>query len=482
MTNTRKTTKQFTSTSTHTGKLSVLISGACVAGPALAHWLHRHGFEATIVERAPALRDGGYAVDFRGQAHLSVLRRMGILDTVQRARTGMGSMSYVNTTGRSVAKLPADLFAGDVEILRGDLVRILYDETSPYTEYLFGDSITSLTEDANGVAVTFECHAPRRFDLVIGADGLHSTTRRLAFGPEEDFVKHLGVYCAIFTTANHLGLDHTGHAYRTANRMVAMYSARDNTEAKAVFYFGSPALDLDRHDVTRQQTLLAEQFAGTGWQSDRLLHDMRHAPDFYFDSVSQVRMDRWSRGRVALLGDAAYCPSSLSGMGSGLALVGAYVLAGELAAARGDYTVAFARYEREMRAYAEGCQKMGDGVAGLMVPSSRFAATALNRYYKVMPYLPGKNMAAKIARRAAENITLRDYPSGDPHADVPALSHSLHPTRPDRGPSRATTRRTADPRDAGVLPPAGCAEGRVPPCGARPSMSATTTAGRHGAR
>ncbi|MFG2624968.1 FAD-dependent monooxygenase [Streptomyces sp. NPDC048473] len=411
MTNTRKTTKQFTSTSTHTGKLSVLISGASVAGPALAHWLHRHGFEATIVERAPALRDGGYAVDFRGHAHLSVLRRMGILDTVQRARTGMGSMSYVNTTGKSVAKLPADLFAGDVEILRGDLARILYDETSPYTEYLFGDSIASLTEDANGVAVTFERHAPRRFDLVIGADGLHSTTRRLAFGPEEDFVKHLGVYCAIFTTANHLGLDRTGHAYRTANRMVAMYSARDNTEAKAVFYFGSPALDLDRHDVTRQQSLLAEQFAATGWQSDRLLHGMRHAPDFYFDSVSQVRMDRWSRGRVALLGDAAYCPSSLSGMGSGLALVGAYVLAGELAAARGDYTVAFARYEREMRAYAEGCQKMGDGVAGLMVPSSRFAATALNRYYKVMPYLPGKNMAAKIARRAAENITLRDYPS-----------------------------------------------------------------------
>ncbi|KAA2260159.1 FAD-dependent oxidoreductase [Solihabitans fulvus] len=388
---------------------TVLISGSSIAGPALAYWLHRHGFEPTIVERTPALRDGGYAVDFRGEAHLSVLRDMGILADIERARTGVGSMSYVNSAGKPQAKLPADMFAGDVEILRGDLARILYDATREHTEYVFGDSITSLTEDADGVTVAFERGAPRRFDLVIGADGLRSTTRRLAFGPDEQFVKHLGVYCAIFTTANHLDLDHTGHAYRTANRLVAMYSARHNAEAKAMFYFGSPALDLDRRDVARQQAVLAEQFAGNGWQTDRLLEEMRYAPDFYFDSVGQVHLDKWSRGRVALVGDAAYSPSSLSGMGSGLALVGAYVLAGELAAARGDHRVAFRRYEEEMRAYATGCQKMGDGVAKLMVPSSHFLASLLNRYYKIMPYLPGKNMAAKIARKAAENITLRDY-------------------------------------------------------------------------
>ncbi|RPF25495.1 2-polyprenyl-6-methoxyphenol hydroxylase-like FAD-dependent oxidoreductase [Streptomyces sp. Ag109_G2-6] len=396
-------------TAPYTAARTVLISGASVAGPALAYWLHRHGFAPTIVERAPALRDGGYAVDFRGEAHLTVLRRMGILDALRAARTGTGSMSYVNSAGKPQAKLPADLFSGDLEVLRGDLARILYDATKEHTEYVFGDSVTSLAEDADGVHVTFERGAPRRFDLVIGADGLHSRTRSLAFGPEERYVKHLGVYCAIFTTANHLGLDRTGHAYRTAGRLVAMYSARENTEAKALFYFGSPQLDLDRRDVTRQQQLLAEQFAGNGWQSDHLLEQMRHAPDFYFDSVGQVRMDSWSRGRVALLGDAAYCPSSLSGMGSGLALVGAYVLAGELAAARGDHRTAFARYEREMRAYAEGCQKMGDGVAKLMVPESRLLGAFLNRYYKVMPYLPGKDMAAKIARKAAENITLRDY-------------------------------------------------------------------------
>ncbi|MEU8437632.1 FAD-dependent monooxygenase [Streptomyces sp. NPDC029216] len=390
-------------------KTTVLISGASVAGPALAYWLHRHGFAPTIVERAPALREGGYAVDFRGEAHLTVLRRMGILDALEAARTGTGSMSYVNGAGKPLAKLPADLFAGDLEVLRGDLARILYDATKENTEYVFGDSVTSLAEDADGVHVTFERGAPRRFDLVVGADGLHSRTRSLAFGPEERYVKHLGVYCAVFTTANHLGLDRTGHTYVTPGRMVAMYSARGNTEAKGVFYFGSPLLDLDRRDVTRQQALLTERFAGNGWQSDHLLERMRHAPDFYFDSVGQVRMDSWSRGRVALVGDAAYCPSSLSGMGSGLALVGAYVLAGELAAARGDHRTAFAAYEREMRAYAEGCQKMGDGVAKMMVPRSRLLVALLNRYYKVMPYLPGKDMAARIARKTAENITLRDY-------------------------------------------------------------------------
>ncbi|NUW35064.1 FAD-dependent monooxygenase [Nonomuraea sp. SMC257] len=390
---------------------TVLISGSSIAGPALAYWLHRHGFVPTIVERAPALRDGGYAVDFRGEAHLTVLRRMGILDAVERAKTGMGSMSYVNAAGKQQAKMPADLFAGDVEILRGDLGRILYDTTKDFTEYVFGDSITSLHEDADGVNVTFERGAPRRFDLVVGADGLHSNTRRLTFGPEERFVKHLGLYCAIFTTANHLGLDHTGHAYRTAGRLVALYSARHNAEAKAVFYFASPLMDLNRRDVARQQEILAEQFTGNGWQSDRLVGEMRRAPDFYFDSVGQVHMDAWTRGRVALVGDAAYCPSSLSGMGSGLALVGAYVLAGELAAAGGDHRVAFARYEQEMRGYATGCQKMGDGVAKLMVPGSRLLASFLNRYYKLMPYLPGKNMAATMARKAAENITLRDYES-----------------------------------------------------------------------
>ncbi|MFC5182722.1 FAD-dependent monooxygenase [Actinomadura harenae] len=388
---------------------NILISGASVAGPALAYWLHRHGHTVTIVEKAAELRDGGYAVDFRGEAHLRILQEMGVLDDIRREQTHTGAMVYVNTRGKRLASMPADLFAGDVEILRGDLARILFEKTAPYTRYVFGDSIARMDEDADGVHVTFDSGAAGRYDLVIGADGLHSNVRRLAFGPERDHVSHLGLYCAIFTVPNYLGIDHAGLAFTTPGKVVTMYSARENTEAKAVFYFGAPLTDIDRRDVEAQKRMLAETFAGNGWESDRLLGMMADASDFYFDSVSQVRMDGWTRGRVALLGDAAYCPSSLSGMGTGLAMVAAYVLAGELAEAGGDHVAAFARYEEAMREYVAGCQKQGQGVARLMVPENRVIAWLLRQNYRLMPYLPGKKMIANGVRKTAENIVLKTY-------------------------------------------------------------------------
>ncbi|MUN35797.1 FAD-dependent monooxygenase [Actinomadura litoris] len=290
--------------------------------------------------------------------------------------------------------------------------RILYEATEHGTEYVFGDSITSITEDPGGVEVTFEHAAPRRFDLVVGADGLHSNVRRLVFGPEERFVRHLGLYLAVFTMPNHLGLDHAALGYRTADKLVTVYSARHNTEAKSVFYFGSPPLEVDRHDTGAQRRILTERFAGSGWETDRLLDRMRDAPDLYFDSVGQVRMDAWTRGRVALLGDAAWSPSALTGMGTGLAIVGAYVLAGELAAARGDHQAAFACYDTIMREYVARCQKIGDGVAKMLVPGNRVAVALLNRYYALIPYLPGKKLMAKMARRTAESVNLHNYPRG----------------------------------------------------------------------
>ncbi|MGW5361270.1 FAD-dependent monooxygenase [Actinopolymorpha pittospori] len=399
---------------------SVLISGASVAGPALAYWLSRYGFRTTVVERAPALREGGYAVDFRGDAHLSVLERMGILGDIEAARTNMGAMSYVNDAGRKIASMPADLFAGDVEILRGDLARILHDATRDRTEYVFGDSIADLAEDENGVEVSFEHGAPRRFDLVIGADGLHSRVRALAFGPEQSFVRPSGLSCAIFTTANHLGLDHTGLAYLNPGKVVTMYSARGNTEAKVVFYFVTkeePGADAASHhgrrDPEQQKKLVAQTYAGVGWETPRLLSAMWDATDFYFDSISQVRMDSWTRGRVALLGDAAWCPSPLSGMGTGLAVVGAYVLAGELAAAAGDHRTAFTRYRNVMRDYVLGCQKVGEGVGRWMVPDNRFMAWFVNQNYRLLPYVPWKGQIARSARKTANAIDLASYGSTD---------------------------------------------------------------------
>ena len=388
---------------------NILISGAGIAGPALAYWLHRYGFTPTVVERAPALREGGYAVDFRGPVHLDLLARMGIRDEVERARTGTGDSWYVNAHGKRLARMPAEQTGGDIEILRGDLVRVLHEATRNTTEYLFGDSITALEETAHGVNVTFERAAPRSFDLVIGADGLHSRVRSLAFGPEQSYMKYLGLHCAIFTTPNYLALDHSGLVYGEPKRLVVVYSARENTEARVLLYFASPPLSYDRADAARQRGIINEVYAGAGWETPRLLDLMATAPDLYFDSVSTIKMDSWSRGRIALLGDAGYCPSSLSGMGTGLAVVGAYVLAGELATAGGDHAAAFAGYERAMRSYVDRCQKLADSVS-MMVPSSRLVAGIMRVNLRMMSFMPWlRDLPANMARRAAGAITLPTY-------------------------------------------------------------------------
>jgi 2-polyprenyl-6-methoxyphenol hydroxylase-like FAD-dependent oxidoreductase len=398
----------------------VLISGAGVAGQALAYWLRRFGFTPVVVERAPAPRDGGQAIDLRGAA-IEVARRTGILDAARAARTGTRGMSYVSSAGKRLASLNGAfgvIDPQDVEIVRGDLVNILYEATRNDVEYIFDDSISGLTDGPDGVTVTFERSAPRTFGLVAGADGLHSRVRGLVFGPESRFLRHLGLYLSVFTIPNDLKLDHWQLIYVTPGKSVTVTSARDNREARAIFFFASGPLEVGHRDRDRQQELLAAAFAGQGWEVPRLLAAMEDAPDFYFDSVSQVRMDNWSSGRVTLVGDAGYCPSPLSGQGSSLALVGAYVLASELYAADGDHRDAFARYQQRMRDFVERNQQIATGNASRFTPASRRQIWLQNQSIRALPYMPGKKWVLSLATRgvkeAANAVTLPGTLPGPP--------------------------------------------------------------------
>ncbi|WP_406000154.1 FAD-dependent monooxygenase [Streptomyces sp. NBC_00829] len=395
---------------------TVLISGASIAGPALALWLHRYGFTPTVVERAPQLRPGGYKVDLRGVS-IDVCERMGILDDVRRASTDMRGGSYVDDTGATIAELPAAFFGGrvdgDDEVMRGDLARILHERTRHDVEYLFGDSIASLSGDADGVDVTFENGPPRRFDLVVGADGMHSHTRRLVFGDERRFRRHLGAYISIFTAPNDLDLDRWETYHALPDKLVCAYSSGGETRAKNLFVFGSPELSYDHRDVAQQKKILADVFAGDGWEIPAMLNNAAAADDFYFDSISLIEMDRWSKGRVVLLGDAAHCTSPSSGQGTGLALTGAYILAGELAAANGDHAVAYERYEREMRPGVEVNQRFAERFAKEMTVSSKGRIRMRMALVRMLPYMPWKNLIAKKitedVQKAAHAVQIRDY-------------------------------------------------------------------------
>ena len=392
----------------------VLISGASITGPTLAYWLHRYGFDVTIVEKSPTLRRGGYGVDVRGAA-ISVLEQMGILDQVRAADTQMTGVYFVDSHGKMKGRISeasiGNQQGADIEVMRDELTNILYQLTKDTTRYIWGDSITAIRETEEGALVQFAHGEPQVFDLVIGADGLHSNVRNLVFGDEAQFKRSLGCYISIFSTHNYLNLDHCQQLYTTPGKTVGMYSARDNTEAKGLFVFQSGPLHYDRHNPDSQKRLISDAFSGHhGWETERLLHTMQDATDFYFDEICQIHMPSWSKGRVALVGDAAYGPSPLSGQGTSLALVGAYVLAGELHAALDDYDKAFANYEQEMRTFVEKNQKIGLVAADSMIESSNFKILLRNgmlRFPFLMKFM--FNMVTKMITKAANGITLKGY-------------------------------------------------------------------------
>ena len=341
------------------------MTGASIAGPALAHWLHRRGAEVTVVERAPELRPGGQAVDARGVTK-DVIARMGLDAAVRAARTQTAGAYQVDADGNVLETFRADDQGGDgyiadIEILRGDLSRVLYDDTRDGVEYVFGDRIAELTQDADGVDVAFASGDQRRFDLVIGADGLHSALRAMVFGPHERYVRHLGLVLAFYSVPNEFGLDRwlIECQHKESGRSALLRPIQDATRAMAMFSFPAATFDVDYRDVAAQKQLLRERMAGFGWLTPRILAHVDDTPDFDLDQVAQVVMDRWSSGRVGLFGDAAFSSSPMSGQGTGLALVGAYLLAGELAATGWDPDAGFARYQARMRPFVEANQEIG---------------------------------------------------------------------------------------------------------------------------
>jgi 2-polyprenyl-6-methoxyphenol hydroxylase-like FAD-dependent oxidoreductase len=402
---------------------TVLISGAGIAGPALAYWLTRNGYRVIIVEIAPGIRPGGQTVDLRG-AGGDVVERMGLIDQMRERALEQRGAAWVRTDGSHRAEMPVTAFDGNglvskLEILRGDLVDVLYQATKDETEYRFNASISDLNQDDDGVDVTLADGTQLRADLVVGADGPHSAVRRLVFGPEEKFAKPLGGYNAWFSAPDRIGLDGWFLLYQAPGGLNAsMRPSHDPAVAKASLAFQSEPLSYDRRDLDEQRQILIERFAGAGWHCDELLAAAQEADDFYFDSFAQVHMPSWSSGRVTLVGDAGYCASPLSGMGTSLALVGAYILAGELGPADSldaeRIRAALGCYGTTMRPFVDICQDLPNTI-DRYAPKSASDIAINAMVMKWMQRWPFRSFAARKFFATADSITLPEYSPSPPH-------------------------------------------------------------------
>jgi 2-polyprenyl-6-methoxyphenol hydroxylase-like FAD-dependent oxidoreductase len=391
--------------------MRILISGAGVAGPALAWWLSRYGMKPTVVERSPSLRVGGHAVDIRGAA-IDVIERMGLHAQVSAARTQLRTLSVVHNP----RKPPLDIAIPrslpgfrDLEIVRDDLSRILYEASRGDAEYMFGDAVATLDNARDEVRVTFASGQRRVFDVLVGADGQHSVTRKLAFGPEAAYTHKLGGYLSIFGLPNLLQLEDRALLYNEPGRTVATYSMVGNQRAKAVLGVRSAQPYESLRDEAAQKHFLQQEFQHVGWQARRILDELPTCSDFYFDEVTQIHMPRWSNGRVVLLGDAAYGPSPLSGQGTTLALVGAYVLAQALVASLpgSQLTAAFDSYEQRMRPYVEPNQALASFGLRALLPNSKLAIGIRNLAVRAVPLLMRLGIRSdKQIQRASHAIEL----------------------------------------------------------------------------
>lgn len=390
--------------------MRILISGASIAGPVLAYWLSRYGFDVTVVERAPTLRKtGGHAVDlFRPAMEISA--KMGVLPRIEALATGTTHLALYRegrtwATDIDLTKIYAASSDRHVEIMRDDLSEIYYDAARDDVEYLFGDSITAIDHDGT---VTFEHSEARTFDVIVGADGLHSNVRRLTFGEEAGLTRFLGGYLSVLSAPKALvrAGEMVGHV--GVGRFAGIYTADHLDDARVVFLFRhAEEPDYDHRDVLRQKELLRDAFAGMHDQVDGWLAEIERTPTFYFDSITQLRTDRWSRRRVTLVGDAGYCPGPAVGGSTSLAVLGAYVLAGELARAHGDHLRAFAAYELQMREPVHRSRSFARGAAKGIIPGSRAGVWALTRGAQLISAMPG-SLSRSLAKLNTKGVRMHD--------------------------------------------------------------------------
>jgi 2-polyprenyl-6-methoxyphenol hydroxylase-like FAD-dependent oxidoreductase len=389
---------------------TVLISGAGIGGPALGFWLKAAGFEPTLVERAPALRRGGYVIDFWGLGY-DIAEPMGLIAEINRVGYKAREMRVVDDRGRRVSgfgtKVFTELTAGRyITLARSDLSRLLFEQLEGCAEVIFDDEIVSLEEHSSGVRVQLKHAGERQFDLVIGADGLHSVVRKLAFGPQQGFEKDLGYIVAAFEASGYRPRDEDVYLmYGQPGRMVGRFTLRDDrTLFLFVFAAGGDSLP---STLDEQKDMLRRKYAAGKWECPSILTELDRATELYLDRVSQIRMKNWSKGRIALIGDAAFCVSLLAGQGSALTMISAYVLAGELAAAGGQYRQAFESYEARLRAFIETKQRGAERFAGAFAPKTRWGLYFRNQVIRAFA-IPGLARLA-IGREIVDTLQLPEY-------------------------------------------------------------------------
>ena len=392
--------------------MCVLISGIGIGGPTLAYWLSVYGIKSTLVERAPQLRTGGYALDFWGLG-FDVAERMGILPEIRRDGYNISELRIVNAQGRRIGGFDVDIFRKTaqgryVTIARSDLARNIYRKVEGNCETIFGDSITGIDQRADGVEVTFEHSPSRRFDLLIGADGLHSMVRKLTFGNEDQFEEFLGYSVAAFEVVGYPHRDEDIYInYSVPGKQVGRLTLR-NDRTLFLFVFADERGRLtDLHDIAAKKEALCSHFGGLGWECPQILAALDSCAELYFDPVSQIRMKSWSKGRVGLVGDAAFCPSLLAGQGSALAMVAAYVLAGELGATGSSPEEALHRYEKRLQAFMLAKQEAAKKFAASFTPKTRWGLFLRNQVTKAfaIPFLGKWVLGSSLLDR----LELPDY-------------------------------------------------------------------------